>query len=367
MLKHFFSREQLMAALTKLNRAATKADASRRPGGAGQRLPRVSEAQAEHGQAILPSQALFRGLRCAVLIPCYNEEATVAGVVADFRVQMPWAEIHVYDNNSSDATALLAVAAGACVGREGRQGKGHVVRRMFAEIDADYYIMVDGDGTYAAQDSLQLLAVAIAGRCDLVNGRRPHEGRDRYRLGHTLGNKALTGLVGRLFGSGMDDMLSGSKVFSRRFVKSFPGLSRGFEIETDLTVHALGLDMVIAERPIGYGARPPGVPSKLNTVRDGMRILATIARLLRTERPLMYFSSLSAVLLATAFAIGRPALTAFAAGGAVQVSEAALALASAILGFGALLAGVVLDTVSLGRRDLRRLCYLMAANKPVRS
>src|SRR5579883_1475694 len=229
--------------------------------------------------------------RIAVLVPCYNEEAAVARVVADFRTELPDAVVYVYDNNSTDRTAEVARAAGATVRRERRQGKGHVVRRMFADVEADIYVLVDGDATYDAPSAHAMIARLVEGGLDMVVAARRGD-ETAYRPGHRAGNRLLTGFVARVFGSPFADMLSGYRVMSRRFVKSFPVLSTGFEIETELTVHALQLRLPIAEMPTRYGDRPEGSTSKLNTWKDGMRILLTIGRLLKEEKPYEFFSTI---------------------------------------------------------------------------
>src|SRR5438105_2246320 len=220
----------------------------------------------------------------AVLVPCLNEQAAIGKVVADFRAALPSATVYVYDNNSTDKTVEVATAAGAVVRRERRPGKGNVVRRMFQDIEADVYVMVDGDDTYEAKVAPQLVARLVDDNLDMVVGRRIETHQAAYRAGHRLGNRVLTGLVSRLFGSSIVDMLSGYRVFSRRFAKSFPSSSREFEIETELTVHAMQMKMAIAEIDTSYKERPPGSTSKLRTFRDGWRILLTITNLLRNER-----------------------------------------------------------------------------------
>ena len=227
--------------------------------------------------------------RIAVLIPCHNEAVAVAGVVQSFRTALPDAKIHVWDNNSTDGTAELARAAGALVGSERLQGKGHVVRRMFAEAEADIYVLVDGDGTYDAAAAPAMVARLLASRLDMVTGTRVHLESAAYRPGHVFGNVVLTGLVARLFRAELGDMLSGYRVFSRRFVKSFPALAAGFETETEFTVHALQMGMPVDEMPTNYRERPPGSESKLRTLRDGARILRLILRLVRDELPLPFF------------------------------------------------------------------------------
>nr|WP_246206316.1 glycosyltransferase [Propylenella binzhouense] len=295
----------------------------------------------------------------AVLIPCFNEAASIAGVVEDFRGAFPDAAIYVYDNNSSDGTAILAARAGAIVRRERLQGKGNVVRRMFADIEADIYLLVDGDGTYDAADGPSMVQALVSERLDLVNGRRAALTGEAYRLGHQFGNRALTGMVRAIFGKRFQDMLSGYKVFSRRYVKSFPGLSRGFEIETELTIHALELDMGVAELPVSYRERPQDSPSKLNTIRDGFRITYTILRLVRAERPLSFFLVLFLLLAALSVGLAAPlAVTYLATGLVPRLPTAILATGTMLLGFLCLFAGLIVATVTRGRREAKRMRYL---------
>ena len=245
-------------------------------------------------------------LEIAVLVPCFNESAAIGKVVADFRAALPAATIYVYDNNSTDDTAAIAAAAGAVVRRETRRGKGNVVRRMFQDIEADVYVMVDGDDTYDASVAPRLVAQLVDDNLDMVVGKRIETHDAAYRAGHRLGNRVLTGLVRRLFGAQIDDMLSGYRVFSRRFVKSFPSFSREFEIETELTVHAMQMCMPVAEQGTRYKERPPGGASKLRTFRDGWRILLTITNLLRNERPLLFFSLVGLAVALAAIILGVP-------------------------------------------------------------
>ncbi len=298
--------------------------------------------------------------RVAVLIPCHNEALTIARVVTDFRAALPHAVIYVYDNNSTDATTSEARAAGAEIRSETRQGKGHVVRRMFRDIEADYYLMVDGDGTYDAGAAPDMLACAQSGPYDLVNGLRiAATGPEVYRQGHRLGNALLTGAVRKLFGDRIQDMLSGYKVFSRRFVKSFPVLSNGFDIETELTVHALSLEMPVAHISSGYFPRPDGSQSKLRTYHDGFRILLQILQLFRHERPLALFSAASVALALLSLALGLPVILAYLHTGLVlRFPTAFLALGLGLMSGFSLMTGLVLDTVSRGRKELRMLAYL---------
>lgn len=297
--------------------------------------------------------------RIAVLLPCYNEAAAVAQTVAGFRSALPGAVIYVYDNNSSDATRETAEAAGAIVRTERMQGKGHVVRRMFADIDADIYVMADGDATYDAAAAPALIARLVEEKLDMVVGARVPEQDLAYRRGHVMGNRLLTGMLARLFGRSFTDILSGYRVFSRRFVKSFPLLSAGFEIETEISVHALELRMPVAEVETAYFARPEGSASKLSTYGDGFRILGTIATLYRTERPLLFFGAIGALLLAVALVLAAPLAVTYADTGLVpRFPTAILATGLTILASLCAFAGLILDTVVRGRREMKRLAYL---------
>jgi len=297
----------------------------------------------------------------AVLVPCYNEETAIADVIADFRRALPSASIYVYDNNSSDRTAEIAKQAGAIVRNEPLQGKGNVVRRMFADVEADIFVMVDGDNTYDAAAAPKLIEKLIAENLDLVNGKRVHEESEAYRPGHQFGNTLLTSLVAMIFGKRFDDMLSGYKVFSRRFAKSFPSLSGGFEIETELTVHALELRMPVAEVETNYGARPEGSISKLSTFGDGFRILKMIALLIKEERPLQFFSVLFSLFALAAVVISIPLINTYMETGLVpRFPTAILATGLMLLGFLCLACGLILDTVTRGRQELKRLQYLSA-------
>jgi glycosyltransferase involved in cell wall biosynthesis len=301
----------------------------------------------------------------AVLVPCHNEAATIGRVIADFRGYLPQAAIYVYDNGSTDDTAGIARASGAHVRAEPLLGKGNVVRRMFADIDADIYVMVDGDGTYDAAAAPQLVEQMLLHNLDMVNcARRPVED-SVYRPGHRFGNRLLTGLVARVFGNRLSDMLSGYRALSRRFVKSFPALSTGFEIETEITVHALELRVPIAEISAPYFMRPHGSPSKLNTIGDGVRILRVIVHLVKEERPLQFFSSIFFALVLISLALGFPVVMQFLATGLVnRLPTAVLAMGLMILAFISLFCGLVLDTVTRGRRELKRLLYLAASRLP---
>jgi len=307
------------------------------------------------------------GLRIAAVIPCYNEALAIAQVVAGFRAALPEAEIHVFDNNSSDDTAAVARAAGAVVTHVALRGKGNVVRRMFADVDADVYVLVDGDATYDASVAPALVDRLVDEQLDMVNASRVSDQVAAYRAGHRLGNKLISGAVARIFGNRFRDILSGYRVFSRRFVKSFPALASGFEIETELTVHALGLRMPIAEIDTRYDERPAGSASKLQTYRDGFRILGTILRLAKEERPLLFFSIITALLALIAIALSVPVFEEYSRTGLVpRFPTAILSTGIMILAFLALACGFVLDTVTRGRYEMKRLHYLKEA-APVRA
>lgn len=296
--------------------------------------------------------------RIAVLVPCYNEEASIGAVVRDFQAALPGATIYVYDNNSKDRTVEIARAAGAVVRRETLQGKGNVVRRMFADIEADIYVMVDGDDTYDASKAGELVTKLVTEQLDMVNGARVTDW-DNYRKGHRFGNKLLTGLVTTIFGKRTDDMLSGYRVFSRRFVKSFPVLAGGFEIETELVVHALEMRMPIGEVETPYKDRAPGSTSKLSTFRDGFRILWMIGKLVKEERPLQSFGLAALVLALASIGIAIPIFVEYYQTGLVpRFPTAVLATGLGLLSFLALVCGLILDTVTRGRREMKRLRYL---------
>jgi glycosyltransferase involved in cell wall biosynthesis len=297
--------------------------------------------------------------RVAVVIPCYNEAPTIGAVITDFRRALPGATVYVYDNNSTDETQRLAATAGAIVRSEPLQGKGNVVRRMFADVEADAYVLVDGDGTYDAASATHMVERLLGESLDLVNGARVATTGSAYRLGHAFGNKLLTRAVAVIFGNRVRDMLSGYRVLSRRFVKSFPALAAGFETETELTVHALELRLPIAEVDTPYRERPAGSTSKLRTFRDGFRILRTIVLLVKEERPLGFFASVAAALVLTALVLAWPLLTNYLETGLVpRFPTAILATGLIILAFMSVVAGLVLDTVTLARRELKRLHYL---------
>ena len=298
----------------------------------------------------------------AVLLPCYNEEAAIAQTVAGFQAALPGATVYVFDNNSSDRTIAVARAAGAVVRSERMQGKGNVVRRMFADIDADIYVMADGDATYDAPSAPALVARMIEEQLDMVVGARVTQAEAAYRAGHQLGNAVLTGMLTQLFGRSFTDILSGYRVFSRRFVKSFPVLSGGFEIETEISVHALELKMPVAEIATPYFARPEGSTSKLSTYRDGFRILRTIITLYRIERPMLFFGAIGALLALAGVVLGIPLVSTYLQTGLVpRLPTAVLVTGLMILAALCAFTGLILDTVVRGRREVRRLAYLAFA------
>jgi glycosyltransferase involved in cell wall biosynthesis len=297
-------------------------------------------------------------LRIAVLVPCYNEEAAVATVVADFRKALPSAEVYVYDNNSRDRTAAVAREAGAIV-RSGRQGKGHVVRRMFADVEADIYVLVDGDATYDAPSAPRMIDKLLDEHLDMVVGLRVDQTQAAYRLGHRTGNRMLTEYLSSTFGQAFKDILSGYRVFSRRFVKSFPVLSDGFEIETELAVYALELSLPVAEVETPYYARPEGSVSKLNTWRDGFRIFGTMLKLYRSERPLRFFTVIGILLALLSIILAIPIVITFIETGLVpRLPTAVLSMGLMIMALLSVSSGLVLDTVTRGRREMKMLAYL---------
>ncbi|MDB5688450.1 MAG: glycosyl transferase [Sphingomonas bacterium] len=297
--------------------------------------------------------------RVAVLLPCYNEAAAIGATISGFRAALPHATIYVYDNNSRDETRAIAAAAGAIVRCERMQGKGHVVRRMFADIEADVYVMADGDATYDAAAAPLMVAMLIDETLDMVVGARQSEVDAAYRRGHRFGNLLLTGLLARLFGRSFSDILSGYRVFSRRFAKSFPVLSEGFEIETEISVHALELRMPVGEVVTAYAARPEGSTSKLSTYRDGWRILRTIGMLYRIERPVLFFGGIGMVLALVSVLLSVPlAITYLQTGLVPRLPTALLSMGLMILAFLNIFTGLILDTVVRGRREVRRLAYL---------
>ncbi len=303
--------------------------------------------------------SLVDGLEVAVIVPCFNEAAAIGKVVSDFRASLPNAKVYVYDNNSTDETSAIAAAAGAIVRRERQRGKGNVVRRMFTDIEADIYVMVDGDDTYDGSVAPKLIEALVADNLDMLVGKRIETHEAAYRAGHRLGNRVLTGLVAWLFGSQIDDMLSGYRVFSRRFVKSFPSFSREFEIETELTVHAMQMKMAIAEIDTNYKERPPGSVSKLRTFRDGWRILVTIINLMRNERPLLFFWLIGLLFMLVGIGIALPVFLEYLDTGLVR--RFPTAILSFSLGVTAVICfatGLILDLVAHVRREAKRLAYL---------
>ncbi len=326
-------------------------------------LPRARAASLR-GQALASdlgaAPSAYSRFNVAVLIPCYNEALTIGSVVRRFREALPYARIYVYDNNSKDDTARLATEAGAIVRREALQGKGNVVRRMFRDVEADFYVLVDGDDTYEPRQAAEMIALAIAGPCDMVNGVRVSEkGEPAYRAGHRLGNALLTSMVKFLFGNRIVDMLSGYKVFSRRYVKSFPSLTKGFEIETELTVHALELQMPIEHMRTVYRGRPKGSSSKLNTYRDGRKILLYILDLFRQERPLLFFSLISFCLTLVALGLSVPlAITYFQTGLVPRFPTLFVVIGMLLLACISFTSGLILDTITRGRREMKMMNYL---------
>ena len=297
--------------------------------------------------------------RIAVLLPCYNEEAAIAQTVAAFRDALPGATIYVYDNNSRDRTIEVAKAAGAVVRSERMQGKGNVVRRMFADVDADIYVMADGDATYDATSAPAMVARLVEEGLDMIVGTRVHEVSEAYRPGHVLGNRVMTGILAQLFGRSFTDIFSGYRVFSRRFVKSFPVLSAGFEIETEISVHALELKMPVGEVETTYFARPEGSTSKLSTYRDGFRILRTIITLYRLERPVLFFGAIGLAVMLVALVLAAPLLVTYYETGLVPRFPTAILITGLMtLAFLNGFAGLILDTVVRGRQEVRRLAYL---------
>jgi len=295
----------------------------------------------------------------AVLVPCYNEERAIAQVVADFCAALPGATVYVYDNNSTDGTVEAAQRAGAVVRRETHQGKGHVVRRMFNDIEADIYVLVDGDATYDAPSAPRLVAKLRDDRLDMVVGSRIDRETAAYRPGHRTGNLMLTGFITHIFGRAFTDILSGYRVFSRRFVKSFPILSGGFEIETELTVHALELELPVGELPTPYYSRPAGSASKLSTWHDGFRILWTVLKLYRAERPLALFGSLGLALAIMAIGLVIPVFITYLEEGLVpRLPTAVLSTGLMVVAVLSIACGLILDTVTRGRREAKLIAYL---------
>jgi glycosyltransferase involved in cell wall biosynthesis len=305
------------------------------------------------------SRNQFAGHKIAVLIPCFNEELAVGQVVRDFRSVLPGAGIFVFDNNSSDKTAAVAREAGAEVFQERRQGKGYVVRRMFTDIDADIYVLVDGDATYDAASAPSMITRLLEERLDMVVAARIEEDNAAYRIGHRTGNRVFTWFVGHMFGRTFTDILSGYRVFSRRFVKSFPVLSGRFEIETELTIHALELGLPVAEIPTPYFPRLEGSKSKLSTWTDGLRILGTVLEIYRAERPLALFTAIGLALAVISVALAVPILLTFLETGLVpRLPTAVLSTGLMLLAFLSGAVGLILDTVTRGRREAKLFAYL---------
>jgi glycosyltransferase involved in cell wall biosynthesis len=321
---------------------------------ANDQIPSVSSSAAAH----TPRHS-SHGLRVAVLIPCFNEAVAIGKVVTDFRTSLPDARIYVCDNNSSDDTVAAARTAGAVVRSETLQGKGHVIRRMFADIEADIYVLVDGDDTYDARAAPDMVNLLLENHLDMVSAARTTEEDDAYRRGHRLGNLALTGIVRLIFGKRISDVLSGYRAFSRRFVKSFPALAVGFETETEFSVHALALRMPIGELRTRYRVRPTGSASKLRTYADGWLILQTVVILVKEERPLQFFALAAFVLLVVGLGCGIPVVLEFMRTGTVpRLPTAVLATGFVVLSFLSLVCGLVLDSVARGRKEIKRLAYL---------
>ncbi|MCC6719042.1 MAG: glycosyltransferase [Acetobacteraceae bacterium] len=311
------------------------------------------------------SRLAGRAPRIAVIVPCYNEAVAIPKVVADFRAALPDAAIYVYDNNSRDGTVAAARAAGAIVRRETLQGKGNVIRRAFADVDAELYVLVDGDDTYDAAAAPAMVELLLRDGLDMVNGARVTDIAKAYRPGHRLGNLVLTGMVRAVFGDRISDMLSGYRVFSRRFVKSFPALAGGFETETEFTVHALDLRMPVGEVATAYRDRPAGSVSKLRTYSDGARILRTIVVLVKEERPLQFFAICGLVLLAAAILLGAPVVAEFLHTGLVpRLPTAVLAMGLVLIAALSFACGLVLDSVARGRKEVKRLAYLAIPAPP---
>ena len=295
----------------------------------------------------------------AVLLPCYNEAATIGSVVQGFRATLPDAAIHVYDNNSTDGTALQAMLAGAHVVRERRQGKGHVVRRMFADIEADIYIIADGDGTYAPGDAEELVRTLLTERADMVVGTRRGVHADAGRQGHALGNRLFNLLYRTIFGPDFTDIFSGYRAFSRRFVKSFPAVSGGFEIETEMSVHASRLKLPVSELELDYGRRPEGSHSKLSTFRDGAKILWMFAMLMKETRPFAFFSAISGLFMLASLGFMTPVLAEYFETGLVsRMPTWVLSTALMMISFMLFTAGVILDSVARARAEQLRIHYM---------
>ncbi|HCL67234.1 MAG TPA: glycosyl transferase [Rhizobium sp.] len=314
-------------------------------------------------------------LDIAVLLPCYNEAATIGAVVRNFRQALPDARIYVYDNNSTDGTALHAMLAGATVFRERRQGKGHVVRRMFSDIEADIYVMADGDGTYAPEDAEDLVRTLVTERADMVVGIRRGVHEDAGRNGHAFGNRLFNRLYRFLFGMDFTDILSGYRAFSRRYVKSFPAVSAGFEIETEMSVHASRLKLPVCELELDYGRRPEGSHSKLSTFRDGAKILWMFAMLMKETRPFAFFGVISAGFFSASLIFMAPVLYEYFLTGLVErMPTWVMSMALMMMSFLFFTAGLILDSLARSRAEQLRIHYMTLpgltsdyADKPARA
>lgn len=310
-------------------------------------------------KSFIPHAAFLKNRSVAVLLPCFNEEAAIASVIQSFHLNLPGARVYVYDNNSTDGTVKEAEKTGAVVRHERTRGKGNVVRRMFADIDADIYVLADGDGTYDASACTMLIDRLISDNLDMVIGARDGGSEDAYRQGHKTGNRVFNRIVRHLFGSGFNDIFSGYRIFSRRFVKSFPAESSGFEIETELSIHALDLKIATAEVSVPYGSRGTDSTSKLRTYRDGARILWTILLMYRSVQPYRFFSALCLALMIISAGLGTPIVFEYLQTGLVPRMPTAILSASIMqLGFLSLACGLILEAISSSRREIKRLRYL---------
>lgn len=299
-------------------------------------------------------------MRIALIVPCYNEAKTIGGVIESFKTVIPNIDAYVYDNNSTDDTKVVAKAAGASVFSVNYQGKGNVVRKMFADIDADVYVMVDGDATYDAASAPKLIQELVDNKLDMVTGKRVSSETEAYRQGHRFGNKLLTGIVAKTFGKQFDDMLTGYRVFSKRFVKSFPATARGFEIETELTIHSLEQRLPVAEIDTPYGVRPEGSESKLNTYSDGFKILKVIFLLIKEEKPLQFFSTVSVLLFFSSLVLAWPIFLTYIETGLVpRLPTAILATGLMLLSFLTVVGGVIMEAIAQSRKESRRFQYLL--------
>jgi len=311
-------------------------------------------------------------LKLVVLIPCYNEAETIADVIHEFKTILPTAKIYVYDNSSTDQTVIIAKQHGAIVRTEKNKGKGNVIRRMFSDINADIYVLVDGDHTYDAKKAPELIQALIENHLDMVVGARVEIQTDYssnavYRFGHRIGNALFSMLIGKLFGKNFKDVFSGYRVFSKRFVKSFPAMTRGFDIETELTIHSLELNIPGAEIETYYRARPQGSTSKLNSVGDGMRILVRIVALLKETRPLLFFGGLFIALVSISVFLFLPVLMDYWHTGLVKrFPTAILSTGIMLLAFMSLGCGIILDNVCRARKEMKRFFYLSLSQQDTR-